>query len=74
LEIVLDSVLEGLFGTVITGVLGSASKVDAVCALPLGDMKWRLLTQWPMIVIGDCADDMEHLPPPNVAVDPAESS
>jgi len=26
-----------------------------------------------MIVIGDCGDDMEHLPPPNVAVDPAES-
>jgi len=39
LEIVLESLLEGMFGTVISGVLGSASKVDAVCALAVGDMK-----------------------------------
>jgi len=39
LEIVHESVLEGVFGTVIRGVLGSASKVDAVCALAVGDMK-----------------------------------
>jgi len=39
LEIVLESVLEGVFGTVIRGVLGSASKVGAVCALAVGDIK-----------------------------------
>ena len=39
LEIVLESVLEGVFGTVIRGVFESASKVDAVCALAVGDMK-----------------------------------
>jgi len=39
LEIVLESVLEGVFGTVIRGVFESASKVDAVCALAVGDIK-----------------------------------
>ena len=39
LEIVLESMLEGVFGTVIRGVLESASKVDAVCALAVGDIK-----------------------------------
>jgi len=32
-------VLESVLGTVIGGVLGSPSKVDAVCALAVGDMK-----------------------------------
>jgi hypothetical protein len=35
----LESVLKGVFGTVIGGVLGSPSRVDAVCALAVGDMK-----------------------------------
>ena len=39
LEIVLESVLEGVFGTVIRGVFESASKVDAVCALAVGDIR-----------------------------------
>ena len=40
LEIVLESMFEGVFGTVTRGVLGSASKVDAVCELAtLGDLK-----------------------------------
>jgi hypothetical protein len=38
LEIVLESVLECLFGIVIRGVFDSASKVDAVCALTVGDI------------------------------------
>ena len=39
LEIVLESVLESVLGTVIRGVFESASKVDAVCALAVGDIK-----------------------------------
>jgi hypothetical protein len=35
----LESALKGMFGTVIRGVLGSPSKVDAVYALAVGDMK-----------------------------------
>jgi hypothetical protein len=38
-EIVLESMFEGVFGTVIRGVFGSASKVDAVCALAVRDIK-----------------------------------
>ena len=36
---VLDDCLGTVFGSVIGGVLGSPSKVDAVCALAVGDMK-----------------------------------
>jgi len=39
LEIVLQSMLKGVLGTVIRGVLQSASKVDAVCALAVEDIK-----------------------------------
>ena len=38
LEIELESVLESVLGTVIRGVFESASKVDAVCALAVGDI------------------------------------
>ena len=39
LEIVLEPMFEGVFGTGIRGVLGYASKVGAVCALAVGDIK-----------------------------------
>jgi hypothetical protein len=41
----IESVLKGVFGTVIGGVLGSPSRVDAVCALAVEDMKYRSLTR-----------------------------
>jgi hypothetical protein len=34
----LQSALKGVFGTMMGGVLGSPSKVDAVCVLAVGDM------------------------------------
>lgn len=35
----LESVLKDVFGTVIRGLFESASKVDALCALAVGDIK-----------------------------------